>query len=305
MSGGGSKAPSPYQPSNQAGADQSYQNFINDLGTLQGQQATNTSSLASAATAVQNNPYYTTAIQGANQVAQQAPGVAAGQQGAAQNLYGLAGMAQPMATQINQTAFDPQAALYNQQYQQNQDQTNAVNAMNGVAGSPFGAGLSAQSGQNFNLNWQNQQLARQTQGASAVAGLTSAASGADTSAGNLANQGLTTLAQGMALPSNTYLAQQNANIAALNALSGGYSTEAVIDSAGVSADSSYLGLGQSATAGADQATQINNAQSNAMWSGLLQAGGLAADIFGGGVGGGASAGGTGSALSSAADLMGA
>lgn len=283
MSGGSNASPS-YQPSNQAGADQSYQNFINDLGTLQGQQASNTSNLASAATAVQNNPYYSTAIQGAQQVAQQSQGVAAGQQAAAQNLYGLAGMAQPMATQINQTAFDPQSALYNQQYQQNQDQTNATNAMNGVAGSPFGAGLSAQSGQNFNLNWQNQQLGRQTQGAGAVAGLTSAAAGADQTGANLASQGLTTLAQGSALPSNTYLTQQNANIAALNALSGGYATEAGIEGAGVSADQGYLGLGQSATSISNQATQQNNAQSNAMWSGLLQAGGLAADIFAPGVG---------------------
>ena len=30
---------------------------------------------------------------------------------------------------------------YNQQYQQNQDQTNVNNAMNGVAGTPYGAGL--------------------------------------------------------------------------------------------------------------------------------------------------------------------
>jgi hypothetical protein len=284
MSGGGSKAPSGYQPANQAGADQSYQAFINDLGTLQGQQSGVDTQLQQIATSVQNNPYYATAIQGANQVAGMAPGVAAGQQGAAQNLYGLAGMAQPMATQINQTAFDPQAALYNQQYQQNQDQSNAVNAMNGVAGSPFGAGLTQQSGQNFNLNWQNQQLGRQTAGAGAVAGLTGAAAGADTAGANLASQGLTTLAQGSALPSNTYLTQQNANIAALQALSGGYTTQAGIEGEGVSADQGYLGLGQSATANAQNATKINNAQSNAMWSGLLQAGGLAADIFAPGAG---------------------
>src|SRR5580700_729090 len=81
MSGGG-KAAHPYQPANQAGADQSYQNFINDITSAQSGQASTTQGLGAAATAVQNNPYYATAIQGANTVAGMAPQVAAGQQGA-------------------------------------------------------------------------------------------------------------------------------------------------------------------------------------------------------------------------------
>jgi hypothetical protein len=61
--------------------------------------------------------------------------------------------------------FDPQNQLYAQQYQQNQDQTNANLANSGVANTPYGAGLANQSGQNFNINWQNQQLGREAQAA--------------------------------------------------------------------------------------------------------------------------------------------
>lgn len=277
--GGSSKAPTGYQPTNQAGADQSYQTFINDLGTLQGQQGQVSSDLQQQATAVQNNPYYSTAINGANSVAQQSAPVGQGQIAAGQGLLNLGGMAQPLATQIAQTAFDPQAALYNQQYQQNQQQTNAVNAQNGVAGSPFGAGLSALSGQNFNTNWQNNQLGRQTAGTGAIGQLGSFASGVDTAGSGLENAGLTTQAQGSALPSNTYLTQENANIAALQALSQGYATQAGEAVQGAGSSQNYLATGQSATSVNQAGVAQNNAQANAAWSGLLSAGGLAADIF--------------------------
>lgn len=69
---------------------------------------------------------------------------------------------------------DPQNALYAQQYQQNQDQTNAQNAMSGVAATPYGAALSNQSGQNFNLNWQNQQLQRENTAANTASTLAGA-----------------------------------------------------------------------------------------------------------------------------------
>lgn len=82
---------------------------------------------------------------------------------------------------ILNTGFDPQSALYNRQFQQQQDQTNATAAQNGLAGSPFAAGLSNQANTNFNIDWQNAQLARQV---SALGAYDSAAS---TYAGNTAN----------------------------------------------------------------------------------------------------------------------
>lgn len=83
--------------------------------------------------------------------------------------------------QTLQTGFDPQSALYNRSYQQNLDQQNAINAMNGVSGSPYAAGVTGDSVRNFNIDWQNQQLGRQIQ---ALGAYDSAAS---TAAGNVSN----------------------------------------------------------------------------------------------------------------------
>lgn len=79
------------------------------------------------------------------------------------------------------TGFDPQQALYNQQFQQQKDQTNATAGQSGLAGSPYAASISNQANTNFNINWQNAQLARQIQ---ALGAYDSAAS---TAAGNLSN----------------------------------------------------------------------------------------------------------------------
>ena len=81
----------------------------------------------------------------------------------------------PGVGQIMSTAFDPQQALFAQMYQQQQDQSNVTNAQNGVAGTPYGAGLVNQNNQNFDINWQNQQLGRQVQGAQGAGALISAA----------------------------------------------------------------------------------------------------------------------------------
>lgn len=66
--------------------------------------------------------------------------------------------------QLWNTAQDPQHALYNQQYQQTTDQSAATNSMYGLGSSGQGAALTQQAQGNFNMNWENQQLARQAQG---------------------------------------------------------------------------------------------------------------------------------------------
>jgi hypothetical protein len=67
------------------------------------------------------------------------------------------------AQQVLNTGFDPQGALYNRTQQQVTDQQNALNSMYGLGSSAYGAGLAGQANENFNIDWQNQQLARQTQ----------------------------------------------------------------------------------------------------------------------------------------------
>ena len=235
MSGPSSPAPTPYQPGNQAGADQSYQQGANTLAStasaLQGQVNPAYSGVTSAVT---NNPYYNTTQQYAGltsniagntvapsqfgaagsqnqygdlassiggQIAGQnaagaAPGVynqgmgmanqvaGSGYQGIAQ---GLLGAEYAAGNQLLQTAYDPQQTLYNQQYQQMLDQQNAINSMNGVSTSPYGAGVTGQAAENFNTSWQNQQLARETQG---LAGFTSALQGGVSDYSNVMNTGV-------------------------------------------------------------------------------------------------------------------
>ena len=72
----------------------------------------------------------------------------------------------PYAQQALQTGFDPQNALYARTAQQTQDQTRAAEAAAGVAATPYGAGIESQNMANFNLDWINQEQARQQAGAS-------------------------------------------------------------------------------------------------------------------------------------------
>jgi hypothetical protein len=66
------------------------------------------------------------------------------------------------ASAVLQTGFDPQSALYNRTYGQTLDQQRAINAMSGVGTSPYGAGVTSQAMSDFNLDWQDRQLQRQT-----------------------------------------------------------------------------------------------------------------------------------------------
>jgi len=91
--------------------------------------------------------------------------------GNASQLQDLSGSAIPYAQQILQTGFDPQSQLYNRTAGQVSDQSNAINAMSGVAGTPYGAGLSDMNMRNFNLDWQDRQLGRESTAASGFGAL--------------------------------------------------------------------------------------------------------------------------------------
>jgi hypothetical protein len=91
--------------------------------------------------------------------------------------------------QTYQTALDPQNALYNRTVQQLQDQTGATNSMYGLGSSAAGAGVANQALGNFNIDWQNNQLARQTQGLSAYDSAAQAAAGLNTNASALGTAG--------------------------------------------------------------------------------------------------------------------
>lgn len=78
-------------------------------------------------------------------------------QGSTNNLYGG-------GNQVLQSAFDPQNKLYDRTAQQLTDQTRAAQYARGIQSSPLGASVESNALGNFNIDWQNQQLARQAQG---------------------------------------------------------------------------------------------------------------------------------------------
>jgi hypothetical protein len=156
----------------------------------------------SAVSNVVNNPYFNQALGGA----QTAAGY--GGQTASQLMGMLPGLG-GAESQILQTAFDPQNALYNRTAQQVLDQQRAINAMSGVGTSPYGAGVTGQSMQNFNIDWQNNLLQRMLSGAQGATGLAGAI-------GNLGQQATGLEAQAAGLPANVWQQQQQNVLGALS-----------------------------------------------------------------------------------------
>ena len=262
-------APTPFQPPNQAGAASSLQGAATSLTSL-GNTTTGTAvpGYQSIYQNTTSNPYYSQAQTGAGQTAQ-----TGGQFGQSEvnNAYGLQALGNSLgqyAPGIAATAFDPQNQLYNQQQQVNNQQQNAINAQNGVAGSPFGAGLAGESNQNFNINWQNNQQQRENAGVAALGSLAQTQSGLQTAAGDLGTSGLNTMYASSQLPSQTYLGQQSADTNALNSLvSGDVQSGSPFSSAGA-LDTSYLGIGQQASQNALASWQAQQNADNAFWNGI-------------------------------------
>lgn len=119
-------------------------------------------------------------------------------QRSSQNLYGG-------GNAVMNTAFDPQHALYDRTRDQLVDQTRSAEYARGIQMSPAGANVEANALGNFNIDWQNQQLARQSQGLQAAQGAYGAGQGMNNSfTNNLSgletskNQNYSNLASGAA-----------------------------------------------------------------------------------------------------------
>jgi len=152
-----------------------------------------------------------------------------------------AGNLQQGAGQILQNSFDPQNALYAKLFQQNQDQGNVQNVMSGVGSSPYGAGVADQNNQNFNINWQNQQLGREATGLGAATSAYGAAQ-------PLAQAGQGGVVESAMLPYATTSAAAGANTTALNS---GIGATTSAGQPGIQDLLAYLGVG-------NQANQIYN-----------------------------------------------
>jgi hypothetical protein len=244
------------------------------MGTgAQGLPGQVTPGLQTATTNLTNNPYVGLAQTAANQAGMYGIGTLAPAMGAgATSLFGLGQTGAPYAQQILQTGFDPQRALYNQQFQQMQDQSNAINSMYGLGSSPAGAGLAEQNANNFNIAWQQSQLQRQQTAAQGYGNLVNSVGSAYSGGADLGTAALGTLTTAGATPYNTYQTGQQNNVSALNALTSGVTNAYGLDANTLNALAAYLKLGQSATAigqtGAANTAANNAALGSALGQGL-------------------------------------
>lgn len=183
MSGGSGNLPpavNTYSLQNQPGADTSAYGTANQIASMPNYAAQNYSAL---------QPQLVGQAQTAGAASNQAGSAVTG----ATNNAGLLGAEQ----QTLNTAYDPQNALYNRTAQQLQDQTRAGEAAQGVAGTPYGAGVENQAMSNFNIDWQNNQLQRQATGASTAEGLLGQYNSGQSTGAGLQTQGVGALNAGL------------------------------------------------------------------------------------------------------------
>ena len=189
---------------------------------------------------------------------------AQGQQGL--NMSGqLAGQINPTlnaANRVLDTAFDPQSALYNRTQHQLDQQTAANQASRGLAMTPYGAELSNQADSNFNIDWQNAQLSRQTAGVSAYTGANASASQMAQGANQSGAAGLGNMNTGAGLSYNTAQQIYGNNQTALQNQQGAQNASQATHQQAFQNQTSALGAEQGALQ-----NQQNNFQTNA---GMLQ-----------------------------------
>lgn len=220
---------------------------------------------------------------------------ALGQYGAGQQVQGYGQQLAPYAGAVMNTAFDPQQALYNQTLAQTLQQQQAQQAAAGIGTTPYGAGLTNQALQNFNIGWQQQQLQNQ------LAGLSSA-SGALGQAGNLvgAGQQLQAAAPGQyltsaGLPYNVYGNIGAGQFSALNQLGQFGQSASQLPQQQIADYLQYVGAGNAANQTANQTVglqaQLQNMYQNQIGAGLSGLGNVNwGNIFGSGGFGGTSGG---------------
>lgn len=248
-----------YIPQFQSQNDNSLQNLFNQMNAsysaLPGQVLPQLQQLSNQYV---NNQYAPGAQSAANAAGAQLGGVTAPQeaQGAA-GLQSLATQAQPYASQILQTGFDPQNALYNRTQQQVQDQQRASLAASGLSGTPYGAGVEGQTLSNFNIDWQNNLLNRENTAAQGYGSFVNTIGKGYSGAADLSNLSAQSTAAGGALPYSTNIGQlQNAG-QGLSGLTSGTAAAFAPDQQLAGDYASYLSLGNTASGTTDSAINQN------------------------------------------------
>jgi hypothetical protein len=198
-----------------------------------------------------NNPYASQLQQGAGQAGQQLQQVGNTAVNGSGQLSQGASQVLPYAQQVMQMGLDPQSALFNQQQQQTRDQANVTNAQQGITG-PYAAGATNQAMQNFDTNWQNQQLQRAISGLGAGSSAVNAAGSGLSTANSLGGAGAQNNYTGAGLPfgaANTITGQQQTALQNLFGNVGGINTSNSQDMTNLL---NYLNSGVSAAHGQGQ-----------------------------------------------------
>lgn len=245
-----------------------------------------------------NNPYGGFAQGTTNQFAPLGIGTSLGAIGNAGMLGGeVPGMLGAAGSILN-TGFDPQNALYNRTAQQLTDQTNASLANSGIGNTPWGQGVLGNTLSNFNIDWQNNLLGRESTAAGAAGGLIGQAGNTAAGAFNLGMGGVQGgIGAGMS-PFNTF---GTLGAYPLNLLSGGAQfgqQAAAVPQMGIGDWLNYLQGASGANQVANQSAQLgfneNQMFGSQIGGGLGMLGkGLnlpqSFNLFGGGGGGGGAA----------------
>lgn len=223
-----------------------------------------------------NNQFNPQQLSGAQTAGSMLQGTGGQTYGQGQQISGAATGGLPAASQILNTAFDPQQSLYNQQATQLNDQLGSYMANSGLTSSGAGAGIAANALGNFDINWQNNQLGRQAQGLGAYGSAVGSAGQNATQASNLQQQGAGQFATGAALPAQTLNQQTGTQFNLAQQGAGALGSTYGLQQAGNTlpyqtqnqTTSDYAGyLGQAST-GASNAANVYNTGGNLQNSGV-------------------------------------
>lgn len=215
-----------------------------------------------AAGNILNNPGQQQMIGGAQGAAALGAGAATQQYGLGNFLEGVGTSMMPYANAIMQQGFDPQNALYARTQQQLQEQVGASNAAAGLGTSPFGAGLTNQAMSNFNIDWQNNQLSRETTAAQGAAGLVAGGQGAISTGASMMAAAPGQLQQTSMAPYTAYNQIGGDQFNALNTLSGAGLQMLTTPQAQQQAYLNYLQTGNQSGQVANQQAQVALNQAN-------------------------------------------
>jgi hypothetical protein len=130
---------------------------------------------------------------------------------AARNEFGVGGQMYGLGNALVGSAFDPQQALYGRTLSNVTDQARANAAAAGLGQTPIGASTADWATNQFNIDWQNQQLQRQIAGAGAAGQMYQGGAGLQAGASPL-------YMQSAAMPWQAGQQIGNANLGTLNQL---------------------------------------------------------------------------------------